>query len=151
MEETLLTISEAATRLGVSIDTLRRWDKSGRLVAIRKAGGVHRHYREKDLEIFSSDLIKLAHVWMQEGSELPTAFYCPNSSVFQARLTKLELHLMRHPGLERLFSIITAVTGEIGNNSFDHNLGKWPDIPGIFLVTTCVNDTSSLPIVALVF
>ncbi|MEK7640296.1 MAG: helix-turn-helix domain-containing protein [Patescibacteria group bacterium] len=132
MEETLLTISEAATRLGVSIDTLRRWDKSGRLVAIRKAGGVHRHYREKDLEIFSSDLIKLAHVWMQEGSELPTAFYCPNSSVFQARLTKLELHLMRHPGLERLFSIITAVTGEIGNNSFDHNLGKWPDIPGIF-------------------
>ena len=25
-----------------------------------------------------------------------------------------------------------AVAGEIGNNSFDHNLGNWPDIPGIF-------------------
>jgi len=25
-----------------------------------------------------------------------------------------------------------AVAGEIGNNSFDHNLGNWPDVPGIF-------------------
>ena len=28
--------------------------------------------------------------------------------------------------------MITAVAGEIGNNSFDHNLGNWPDIPGVF-------------------
>jgi hypothetical protein len=27
---------------------------------------------------------------------------------------------------------VTAITGEIGNNSFDHNLGNWPDVPGIF-------------------
>jgi hypothetical protein len=39
---------------------------------------------------------------------------------------------MKYPGLERLFSLIIAVTGEIGNNSFDHNIGKWPDAPGIF-------------------
>jgi hypothetical protein len=24
------------------------------------------------------------------------------------------------------------VAGEIGNNSFDHNLGNWPDVPGVF-------------------
>ena len=29
-------------------------------------------------------------------------------------------------------SLLSAVAGEIGNNSFDHNLGNWPDIPGIF-------------------
>jgi hypothetical protein len=29
-------------------------------------------------------------------------------------------------------SLVTAVAGEIGNNSFDHNLGNWPDIPGLF-------------------
>lgn len=29
-------------------------------------------------------------------------------------------------------ALITAVAGEIGNNSYDHNLGSWPDIPGIF-------------------
>ena len=132
MEEKLLTITEAAKILGVSLDTLRRWDKSGKLVAVRKEGGVHRFYREKDLEIFSSDLVKLAHEWILEDSELPALFYCSNSSVFQARLTKLELLLMNESGLERLFSVIVAIAGEIGNNSFDHNLGKWPDTPGIF-------------------
>ena len=132
MEEKLLTIAEAAEMLGVSLDTLRRWDKSGKLTAVRKEGGVHRFYREKDLEIFSSDLIKLAHEWVKEESELPSTFYCSNSATFQARLTKLEMLLMQQPGLEKLFSIIIAVAGEIGNNSFDHNLGKWPDIAGIF-------------------
>ncbi len=29
-------------------------------------------------------------------------------------------------------SLVTAIAGEIGNNSFDHNLGNWADIPGIF-------------------
>lgn len=132
MEETLLTISEAAKMLGVSLDTLRRWDNSGKLVAIKKEGGIHRFYREKDLEIFSSDIIKLAHDWAKEGSEFPSIFYCGNSAVFQARLSKLEFLLMKQPGLEKLFSIIIAIAGEIGNNSFDHNLGKWPDIQGIF-------------------
>ena len=132
MEAKLLTISEAAEILGVSIDTLRRWDKSGKLVAVRKEGGVHRFYSEKDLEIFSSDLVKLAHDWILDGSELPATFYCSNSAVFQARLTKLEMLLMKEPGFEKLFSLITLVAGEIGNNSFDHNLGKWPDVPGIF-------------------
>jgi len=132
MEEKLLTIAEAAEILGVSLDTLRRWDSSGKLVAIRKEGGAHRFYREKDLEIFSSDIIKIAHDWAKEASELPSMFYCSNSAVFQARLSKLELLLMKQPGFEKIFSIIIAITGEIGNNSFDHNLGKWPDISGIF-------------------
>ena len=132
MAEKLLTIAQAAEMLGVSIDTLRRWDKSGKLIAIKKEGGVHRFYREKDLEIFSSDLIRLAHEWAKDNSELPSMFYCSNSAVFQARLIKLEMLLMKQPGLERLFSVLTAVAGEIGSNSFDHNLGKWPDTPGIF-------------------
>ena len=33
---------------------------------------------------------------------------------------------------EDLLPLIVAVAGEIGNNSFDHNLGKWPDTPGVF-------------------
>ena len=132
MEEKLLTITEAAKILGVSLDTLRRWDSNGKLVAIKKEGGVHRFYREKDLEVFSSDIVKLAHDWIKEGSELPSIFYCSNSAIFQARLSKLEHILMNQPGFEKLFSVIIAITGEIGNNSFDHNLGKWPDVSGIF-------------------
>ncbi len=132
MEEKLLTITQAAELLGVSLDTLRRWDKSGKLVAIKKGGGTHRYYREKDLEIFASDLMKFASEWIQGGIEFPGTFYCPTSSIFNARLTKMEYMLMQKPGFEKLYSLIVLITGEIGDNSFAHNLGKWPDIAGIF-------------------
>lgn len=132
MEEKLLTIRQAAEILGVSLDTLRRWDKSGKLVAIRKEGGVHRYYREQDLEIFASDLMKFASEWIQDGIEFPGTFYCATSSIFNARLTKMEYALMQKPGFEKLYSLVTLITGEIGDNSFAHNLGKWPDTAGIF-------------------
>jgi len=132
MEENLLNIGQAARMLGVSIDTLRRWDESGKLIAIRKEGGTHRYYREKDLEIFSSDLFKFASEWIQDGSDFPGKFYCQTSSIFTARLTKMEYELMHKPGFEKLYSLIVLITGEIGDNSFAHNIGKWPDTPGIF-------------------
>lgn len=132
MKNELLTIGQAAEYLGVSLNTLRRWDESGRLIAIRKDGGTHRYYFERDLDLFASDLVKLAHDWVQEKADFPSRFYCQNTAIFQARLTTFEGLLIQKPGFEKLFSLITAVTGEIGNNSFDHNLGKWPDDPGIF-------------------
>ncbi len=132
MEEKLFTIGQAAEYLGVSLNTLRRWDESGRLVAIKKGGGTHRYYREKDLEIFTSDLIKFASEWIQDGIEFPGAFYCPTSPIFNARLTKMQDELMQKPGFEKLYSLIVLITGEIGDNSFAHNLGKWPDTAGIF-------------------
>ena len=132
MEEKLLTIGQAAEYLGVSLNTLRRWDENGKLVAIKKNGGTHRYYREKDLEIFASDLIKFASEWIENGIEFPNIFYCPTSSIFNARLTKMEYALMQKSGFEKLYSLIVLVTGEIGDNSFAHNLGKWPDTAGIF-------------------
>ena len=131
-DNTLLRIKEAAEILGVSIDTLRRWDKSGKLVAIRKDGGVHRYYREKDLEVFKSDLTKIAYEWLEIKRELPATFYSSNSSVFQARLITMQNQLAQMSRVSNIFSLIVAIAGEIGNNSFDHNLGKWPDVPGIF-------------------
>lgn len=132
MRDNLLNIGQAAEILGVSIDTLRRWDENGKLVAIKKKGGTHRYYREKDLEIFSSDLFKFASLWIQNNAEFPGTFYCATSSIFNARLTKMEYALMQKPGFEKMYSLITLITGEIGDNSFAHNLGKWPDTPGIF-------------------
>jgi len=132
MEEKLIKISEAAEILGVSIDTLRRWDESGKLTAIKKGGGTHRYYREKDIEIFASNLLKFASDWISQGAEFPGTFYCPTSAVFQARLVKMEHLLMEKTGFEKLYSLIVLVAGEIGDNSFAHNLGKWPDTPGIF-------------------
>lgn len=132
MEEKLLTIGQAAEYLGVSLNTLRRWDESGKLVAIRKEGGTHRYYRERDLEIFTSDLMRFASEWIQDGVEFPGTFYCMTSSIFNARLTKMEYALMQKPGFEKLYSLIVLIAGEIGDNSFAHNLGKWPDTAGIF-------------------
>ncbi len=132
MEEKLLTIGQASEYLGVSLNTLRRWDESGKLVAIKKNGGTHRYYREKDLEIFASDLIRFASDWVYNNTEFPGTFYCPTSAVFQGRLTKMEYALMQKPGFEKLYSLIVAIAAEIGDNSFAHNLGKWPDMPGIF-------------------
>jgi len=114
------------------LNTLRRWDENGRLIAIRKDGGTHRYYREKELEIFASDLMKFASEWIQESVEFPNRFYCSTSSIFNARLTKMEYELMQKPGFEKLYSLIVLITGEIGDNSFAHNLGKWPDTAGIF-------------------
>src|SRR3989344_7852437 len=132
MEEELLTIGQAAEYLGVSLNTLRRWDESGKLIAIRKGGGTHRYYLEKDLEIFASDLIKFASDWVHNNTDFPGTFHCPTSAVFQGRLTKMEYALMQKPGFEKLYSLVVAITGEIGDNSFAHNLGKWPDMQGIF-------------------
>ncbi len=33
---------------------------------------------------------------------------------------------------EDLVSLLTTIVGEIGDNSFMHNVGNWPDMPGIF-------------------
>lgn len=132
MEEKLFTIRQAAEYLGVALNTLRRWDKNGKLIAIKKDGGTHRYYREKDLEIFTSDLTKFAFDWIENGVEFPSRFHCPTSSIFNARLTKMEYSLMQKPGFEKLYSLIVLIAGEIGDNSFAHNLGKWPDTAGIF-------------------
>ncbi len=44
----LLSISKTANILGVSYETLRNWDKDGKLKPIKTAGG-HRRYKESDI------------------------------------------------------------------------------------------------------
>lgn len=131
LEKELISISEAGSILGVSIDTLRRWDRSGKLSSIKTKGG-HRKYYRSQLELFLNDLYKLARDWVLNQTEISSDFYCSNSAVFQTRLTRMQDLLGRVKKLSSIFPLIVAVAGEIGNNSFDHNLGNWPDIPGVF-------------------
>ena len=44
-----LRLGEAAAELGVSLNTLRRWSDSGKLICYRSPGG-HRRYRRADVE-----------------------------------------------------------------------------------------------------
>jgi len=134
----LLTIKQASEQIGVSIDTLRRWDKNGKLKSIRLSRGKyeHRYYKKNAIKEYLAnlDVFKIAKDWAKadEPPELQSFFSCPDGSVFNARLAKLEAELMKIKDLDEKFSLISSITGEIGNNSFDHNLGNWPDVAGIF-------------------
>ena len=130
-KEDLIPISEAAELLGVNIITLRRWDESGRLSSIRSDGG-HRYYRRKDIEVFLKDLFKLAEEWAISGAEFSKDYYCQDSSVFLPRIAKMTGLMIQNKEAKNLFSQLGSMAGEIGNNSYDHNIGRWPDVPGIF-------------------
>lgn len=75
--------------------------------------------------------------WVTAGAEQATRlnsdFYCKTQDQFQTRLnTMRQLCLQQKITEENTIYLVTAIAGEIGNNSFDHNLGNWPDVPGIF-------------------
>lgn len=133
-EKDLISIGETAEMLGVSIGTLRRWDESGRFPSLRDTPTGNRYYSKKVVETYLNDLLKLATDWISSGIEISSIYYCDNSSLFQARLQKMQNELIRISNEEtkKIAPLIVAVAGEIGNNSFDHNLGQWPDIAGIF-------------------
>ena len=90
MDPDLMQIGDAATVLGVSVDTLRRWDESGRFSSIRNTPAGYRYYSKKAVKIYLSDLLKLATDWISSGEEIPAHFYCKDSSIFQARLSKMQ-------------------------------------------------------------
>ncbi|MGK7938466.1 MAG: IS607 family transposase [Xenococcaceae cyanobacterium] len=67
MEKKFIKIGEAAKILGVSIETMRRWEASGELVPHKKTQGGTRYY----------ELSKLINA---ENDECPTVCYCRVSS-----------------------------------------------------------------------
>ena len=72
-----LTLSEAAAYIGVSKDTLRRWDASGRLKSVRRPGSGYRFYRRPDLEPF-----RLEYRRAEQASEEPDhMFQCLTADI----------------------------------------------------------------------
>jgi len=129
------SIKEAANFLGISTDTLRRWDKKGKLESPREKLSEHRYYSPNQLESFLAlSCVDLAKKWVKKnvGEKPNDFFYCPDSAVFQGRLYKLRTALSQKKELESVYSLLISAVGEIGDNSFAHNLGNWPDIIGIF-------------------
>lgn len=83
-----------------------------------------------------NDLEKLGYEWITAyADKIDTAsiFYCQNRDIFQAKADKMLNDLIKEKSInEGNVYIISAMANEIGNNSFDHNLGKWPDVAGVF-------------------
>lgn len=129
----LIPISKAAKMLGVALNTLRRWDKEGSLKSIRFTPTGNRYYLLSSLEQRLTDIFNMAKQWVFSSNppDIDDKYFCPDSSIFQARLHRLESEIKIQPGLESDYSYLTAIAGEIGNNAFDHNLGSWPEIRGL--------------------
>lgn len=142
MDKKLLSIGETAKLLGISIDTLRQWDGKQILKPFRPSLSSKRYYRGEDIENFlkkeskpeEKNIIDLAKEWSADRSPaaISESFYCETSDVFSARLQSLSAQLERIAELKNIFPLIIAIVGEIGNNSYNHNIGNWPDVPGTF-------------------
>ena len=133
MDNNLLTIGQTAKLLWVSIDTLRRWDKSGKFYSVRISSGGNRYYRKSDVDLFIKEPLAMVQKWATSvfAYEPDQEYYCKTRDVFQARLEHFQSELLKDTN-DVSTSLISAIAGEIGNNSFDHNLGNWPDILGIY-------------------
>ena len=130
-----IRIGEAAKILGVNIQTLRNWEKSGKLQALRSPGG-QRYYLLSDIDQFKIDIQSLGWAWSASAQApmLAPEHYCERQDRFTSRLEKMSVALLHSLGNEKkdLVSLVTLVAGEIGDNSFAHNVGNWPDTPGVF-------------------
>lgn len=85
----LLNLREAANMLGVHVDTLRRWDDEGRLVAERTLGN-HRRYKLSVIEALQGQ-----DGSEDESSEVRAAVYCRVSSHDQKQKGDLERQVGR--------------------------------------------------------
>jgi hypothetical protein len=76
-----------------------------------------------------NNIEKLANNWITaeaDKADISKDNYCETRDVFKTRLSKMTNNLLENSDIDedKIF-IISAIAGEIGNNSFDHNLGNW--------------------------
>ena len=111
------TTAELAEILGISRITVFKRIKNGDIKA-QKMGRNFVIFKKDigDVNVFLSSLLKIAKDW----------------AIFQTQLVKMEKLMLLDKDAKPLFSLLTSIAGEIGSNSYDHNLGQWPDLPGIF-------------------
>lgn len=79
--------------------------------------------------------IQKAFEWLQkdngEGFLLPEE-HCQTRDVFAARLDRMRYDMKENISFKKTYPFLAAIAGEIGNNAFDHNLGGWHDVPGVY-------------------
>ncbi|WP_226585932.1 IS607 family transposase [Microseira wollei] len=95
--EDLVQIGEAAKIRGVSIDTLRRWERSGKLKATKTEGG-HRRYRV-------ADLLKIDNPCPQKYTVIYGRVSTPDKKEDLARqIGLLELYCQQH-GWKEIYTL----------------------------------------------
>ncbi|MBA2526579.1 MAG: MerR family transcriptional regulator, partial [Pyrinomonadaceae bacterium] len=62
MDKNYLTVLQAARYVGVSAQTLRRWDAEGKLKSVRHPGNDYRYYKRSDLERLRLDYTRAQQI-----------------------------------------------------------------------------------------
>ena len=94
-------------------------------------------------EDMNNNIKQLARDWITADPDNVNTvkdYYCQTRDIFQARLEKMTIMLSKNEKLNQDKALLSAIAGEIGNNSFDHNLGNWPDVMGIFFAYVILDD-----------
>ena len=86
----LLTLQESKSILNVSKSTLQRWDKNGKLVALRTEGG-HRRYKLSDIE----NILGIINNKEEDNKEIVVATYARCSTPDQKAHGDIERQSMR--------------------------------------------------------
>lgn len=74
---------------------------------------------------------KPALSWFDSSKAEQAPSVCETRDLFSARLN----HLLQLGLPNEDLSLVISASGEVGNNSFDHNMGQWKDIPGCWFET----------------
>src|SRR3989339_1710156 len=112
----------------------RQLKKLQKLNLIQKTGSSPRvfyHQSMTNKKVLTQKIFQWA---TKSDGEIPNNkdLYCPTRDIFQSRNERLLKELINLKINESLSYLLSAVVGEIGNNSFDHNFGNWPDLPGVY-------------------
>lgn len=95
-----------------------------------------RYYAYADIMELHNPLINSAINWSISGDNnlLDAGQHCQTRDVFQARCDRLVGAIKKLLNNENLGFLLAAIAGEIGNNSFDHNIGQWLGEPGLIFI-----------------
>lgn len=66
----------------------------------------------------------------ETGVEPPAEFYCATRDVVVARIESFYALVEKQGISPDAATLLAAITGELANNCFDHNLGTWHDVSG---------------------
>ena len=110
----LISVGKAAVLLGVHIETLREWDREGKLVPIRTKGN-HRRYRMSDIDVLRNEP---EH---QKPDKVQVATYCRVSSNEQKKKGDLERQVGRVLSycVNKKYQIVASFD-EVGSGMSDH-------------------------------
>ncbi len=114
----LLSIGKAAAALGVSIDTLRNWEKQGKLLPVKTEAGT-RKYRKADInQLIREQGVKVRKIYERPVAQAPAPFVHPRHELEALKPLLQETAEVQEPSIRSLTQTLdTMVDGEIKHDN----------------------------------